>query len=221
MKLKIFLFSAFLAWSTLIFSRIAADAKDFPILDGRTYNGQYYPMVDIIEWTQDVTDRAPASGSAKPEPHMEFHIHKSAADPVELSAVAGNKGGKAVLWLTFHFPARGEKLCRHVLAPFHFKEGDKLVAYKDMRIPDYTNIYVSNYPLVTDAHMQPYNLLPYERCADPEINSNMPMPGAIAETPSNPSSNRSPASTVSAPIPPVNPKGLGIDYENSAVPFSF
>lgn len=181
-----------------------ASAKQFEVFDGQFYNGKYYPMIDIIEWGEQHGN----------PPHMEFHIH-SKTKPIEVSAVPGEKNGKPVLWLMYDLVFRGERICRHVVAPAHFKEGMKLYSYKDSSDPDYENIFVSSYPM-KGARLVEYRMPEYQPCAD-EHASNKPDAAPAA---------RMPASTGSAtPVPADSGKkegkGIGVDYENNAVPFSF
>ena len=100
--------------------------SDFEIFDGRMYNGQYYPRIDVIEW-------------GKPS-HMEFHIY-SKKEPIELSFELENKNGKKVMLVEYHFTRRNERLCRRVLAPSHFF--GKLSIYKDNSDENFNNIIVS------------------------------------------------------------------------------
>ncbi|NUM88217.1 MAG: hypothetical protein HUU37_03345 [Bdellovibrionales bacterium] len=179
-------------------------AKQFEIFDGQLYNGLYYPRVDIIEWGEP--------------PHMEFHIY-SKDKQIELSAVPAihPRSGKPVLWLMYDLRFRDERICRHVVAPAHYKEGAKVYAYKDSTLRDYENIYVSLHPL-EGKNLVPYRMPAYEPCAD-EMASNMP--GAAAPS----GAARAPASASSPAGAPDPAKGgdrkLPIDYDNSAVPFSF
>lgn len=179
-----------------------AFAKQFEIFDGQLYNGLYYPRVDLIEWGQP--------------PHMEVHIY-SKDKQIELAAVPGihPRSGKPVLWLMYDLRFRDERICRHVVAPAHFREGEKVYAYRDTSPRDYDNIYVSLHPL-EGKNLIPYRMPEYEPCSD-ELASNMP--GAAK------GSNRAPASVpTSAPAaqPAAGKDGkLPIDYDNAAVPFSF
>jgi len=184
----------------LISSPLVSFAKVFEIFDGRSYNGLFYPLIDIIEWGE-------ADGKL---PWIEFHLH-SKDKRIEVSAVAGDKNGKPVLWIMYDLTFRGERVCRHVLAPAHFKEGMILFAYRDPSDPDYDNIYVSSEPM-TGKKLIPYQMPAYERCQD-ENASNMPE-----------KAERVPASVtaiVSAPAERKEGKGVGLDYDNHAVPFSF
>jgi hypothetical protein len=185
----------------------AQATRQFEIFDGQFYNGQHYPLVDIIEW-----------GEQRGEiPHMEFHLH-SKNKRMEVTAVPGDKNGRPVLWVMFELPWRNEKVCRHVLAPVHFKKGMKVYAYRDDKDSDYDNIYVSSEPM---KGMAEYSMAPYERCQD-ENASNMPEDTAAqAEAPPK-SEMRTPASVPSAaPSSKKEGEGVKIDYENAAVPFSF
>lgn len=183
----------------------AASAKQFEIFDGRVYNGLYYPMIDIIEWGE-------ADGEL---PHIEFHIH-SKDKRIEVSAVPGDKNGKPVLWIMYDLPFRNERVCRHVLAPSHFREGMKLYAYRDLTDGDYDNIYVSSQPVNLKKFL-PYEMPAYERCQD-ENASNMPEPAN--RLPASPSSAGSQA-TIPGPAEKKDGKNVGPDYDNHAVPFSF
>src|SRR5262245_6388041 len=115
---------------------VTAHAKDFETFDGQYYNGQFYPLIDIIEW-----------GEADKElPHLEFHVHQK-DKPIDLAVVSGEKGGKPVLWIMYDLAYRGEHVCRHVLAPAQFKEGQKLYLYRDNTDGDYDNIFVYSEPM--------------------------------------------------------------------------
>lgn len=200
---------------SLMFLPFFSFAKQFEIFDGQMYNGLFYPLVDIIEWGEQ-------NGEF---PHMEFHIHSD--KQIELSAIPGEKNGKPVLWLMYDLRFRGERICRHVIAPAHFKEGMKVYSYKDSTDPDYMNIYVSSEPR-REKNLVPYSMPNYEPCSD-EMASNKPEPGT--------SSSRGTASSNTPPViftPRIAPdsntgssegkkegKGIGVDYDNSAVPFSF
>ncbi len=195
----------------------SAQAKDFERFDGQIYNGQFYPLVDIIEWGEQ-------DGELN---RIEFHFH-SKEKPMDISVVAGEKGGRPVLWMMYDLKFRGgEKVCRHVLAPSHFKEGMKLYTYRDNSDPDYDNIYVYSEPQKFKGKKKPipeYQMPEYQRCLD-ENASNMPYPkgqepAKVAETSVAPA--RDPAARTPLALPAVKEgKGLPIDYDNTAVPFSF
>lgn len=198
-----------LPWLLTALLSTTAHAKTFEIFDGQFYNGQYYPLIDMIEWGEQWGEK----------PHMEFHLH-SKEKPLDVIAVAGDKNGKPVLWLNILLPHRNERVCRHVLAPLHFKKGTKLYAYRDNRDPDYDNIWVSSEPV---KNLPAYAMGEYERCTD-ENASNMPLePGERLPAGAEPAVQQSaaPAATPPAPAEKKDGKGLGIDYENAAVPFSF
>jgi hypothetical protein len=189
-------------WLLLALVSTAAHAKQFEVFDGQFYNGQYYPLIDMIEWGEQRGEK----------PHMEFHLH-SKEKPLDVVAVAGEKNGKPVLWLNILLPHRNERVCRHVLAPLHFRKGMKLYAYRDNKDPDYDNVYVSSEPM---KGLPEYAMPEYQRCAD-ENASNMP-PEAGERLPA---SEAAPAAPAAAPAEKKDGKGLGIDYDNHAVPFSF
>lgn len=197
---------------TLIFfaSTAPAHAKQFEVFDGQIYNGKFYPLIDMIEW----------SDTPQSLPHMEFHIH-SKQKPVDITAVPGDKNGKPVLWLMIHLKDRDEKVCRHVLAPSHFREGMPIHAYIDRSDADYENIYVSTEPMV-GKKLAPYQMAEYERCLD-ENASNMPLKAGEARMlASEPAP--APGEPVAGPAPAagaVPGKNIGADYENHSVPFSF
>lgn len=169
-------------------------------------------MIDIIEWGE-------ANGEL---PHLEFHIH-SKDKPIDLSVVAGDKNGKPVLWIMYDLKFRGERICRHVLAPSHFREGMKLYTYRDNTDGDYDNVYVSSEPMKETDKIKAYTMPTYERCTD-ELASNKPEEG-----PRKPSSQGSSNATkVEGNAPSSNSggeekekKNIGVDYDNNAVPFSF
>jgi len=204
-KRSLSLFSALLV---LLLSPALGFAKAFEIFDGRSYNGLFYPLIDIIEWGE-------ADGKL---PWIEFHLH-SKDKRIEVSAVAGEKNGKPVLWIMYDLTFRGERVCRHVLAPAHFREGMTLHAYRDLTDADYDNIYVSSEPMV-GKKLIPYQMPAYERCQD-ENASNMPekaerVPASVPETAGVPA-----PAAVSVPAEKKEGKGVGLDYDNHAVPFSF
>ncbi len=207
---------------TLLYSVLAftigtsALAKEFERFDGQFYNGQHYPLVDNIEWGEQ----------DKELPHMEFHIH-SKGKQVDVAVVPGDKGGKPVFYIMYDLKFRNERICRHILAPAQFKEGTKVYAYRDNSDPDYDNIYFYSFPWVKGKgkNVADYTMPNYERCTD-EHASNMPegkgtaplatpAPAAPAALPEKP---RAPASEG---LPPREGGGVPIDYDNTAVPFSF
>ncbi len=200
-RLGFIVFLALFAWS------FVGHAKDFEIFDGRFYNGQFYPRVDAIEWGET--------------PHMEFHIY-SKDKPVDITAVPGEKNGKPVLWMVYDLKSRGERVCRHIIAPAQFKKGDKVYSYKDSSNAEYDNYYVSTHPL-TDKGLVPYTMAPYAPCSD-EMASNMP---GTTPAPAAGEQQRVPASvTPSEAVAPAataakEGKNIPVDYENRAVPFSF
>jgi hypothetical protein len=193
-----------LTWLLFCLVAIPAHAKQFEVFDGQFYNNQYYPLIDMIEW-----------GEQRGElPHMEFHVH-SKEKRLEISAVAGEKNGRPVLWLNIEMPYRNERICRHVLAPAHFRKGMILTAYRDDKDPDYDNIWVSSEPV---KGLTPYAMPAYQRCNDDNA-SNMPEEisdrKVASEQPAAAPAERAPAAAKK------DGKGLDIDYENHAVPFSF
>ncbi len=209
---------------SLLFLEPAFAGKVFERFDGQFYNGLYYPMIDIIEWGEQ----------NKELPHIEFHLH-SKDKPIDVSVVPGEKGGKPVLWIMYDLKFRGEKVCRHVLAPRQFKEGMKLYTYRDNSDSDYDNVYVYSEPMKQPKGKKPipeYTMPPYERCLD-ENASNMPYgkgetPKPVETKPNTPSptgeSNPAVAPRASSEAaPPVKsaPEKLPIDYGNASVPFSF
>lgn len=182
-----------------------SQAKQFEIFDGQFYNGLHYPMVDAIEWGEQ-------EGKL---PWMEFHIHSD--KQIELTAVPGEKNGKPVLWLMYDLAFRGERICRHIIAPAHFKEGMKLYAYKDTHDPDYVNIYFSTEPKA-GKYLVEYKAPNYEPCSD-EMASNKPE--AAGRTPAAASIPAPSATTALPQAEKKEGKGLSIDYDNQALPFSF
>jgi hypothetical protein len=186
---------------------VLSQAKVFETFDGRFYNGLYYPVVDAIEWGEQ-------NGKF---PHMEFHIH-SKDKLIDLAAVPGDKNGKPVLWLMYDLKFRGERICRHILAPAHFKVGMKLYAYRDNSDPDYDNIYFSSEPM-KGKNMVPYEMPGYIPCTD-ENASNKPDAGA-AVGPQASAAPKAVSSPAAAPAEKKEGKNVGVDYDNHAVPFSF
>ena len=200
-------FAAACAFFTAIVS--TALTKEFEIFDGRFYNNLYYPRIDMIEWSYD---GAP--------PHMEFHIY-SKQNRLELTAVPGDKNGKPVLWLMIDLPFRNERVCRHVLAPMHFKEGDKIYAYRDDSFGEYDNIFVSTHPMAGKRLVE-YKMQDYAPCED-EMASNKPNSGGRLPA-SSPQSAKPTSSETPVAVPgntKKDPKNIGVDYDNAAVPFSF
>lgn len=208
----------------LLLVSFSAQAKDYEIFDGRFYNGLFYPLVDNIEWGE-------ADGEL---PHMEFHIHQKDKQ-IELTAVPGEKNGHKVLWLVYDMKFRGERVCRYVVAPSHFKEGMKVYAYRDNSDPDYDNIYVYSFP-VKAKNLVEYKMPDYAPCSD-EFASNKPdtggrvpasVGGGVNEGSKAPGGGSSAApssvnegSTSAVGAPAAAPRKAGPDYDNSAVPFSF
>ncbi|HEY8280401.1 MAG TPA: hypothetical protein VIH99_12305 [Bdellovibrionota bacterium] len=205
---------------TLLCLTTFAHAKQFEVFDGQFYNGLYYPMVDIIEWGEQ----------NKELPHIEFHLH-SKDKPIDVSVVSGDKNGKPVLWIMYDLKFRGERICRRVLAPAQFKEGQKLYAYRDNSDSDYDNVYVYSEPWKQTAKnkVPEYTMATYERCSDEQAD-NMPEPkdkkaaapaaaSPVASTPSGVVAPKASAST--SPLPAKEGKGVPVDYDNTAVPFSF
>lgn len=191
-------------------------ASDFPVFDGQFYNGLYYPRVDVIEW-----------GEAQGElPHLEFHFY-SKERGIDLVAVAGDKGGKPVLWLMYDLKFRNERVCRHVVAPSHFREGMKLYTYINTKDPDYRNIYVSTEPR-KEKNFEEYKMGEYEPCSDEHASNKPGSQPELSQTAAGQTAvgDRSPASVApssaaSSPDTKKEGKNIGVDYENQAVPFSF
>lgn len=123
---------------------LEAEAKEYPIFDGRTYNGLFYPRVDIIEWTH----------KGQP-PHLELHIY-SKDEPIEIQAKPIQRGGNKVLLVNYYFTKRKETVCRSVIAPASFAENSKLYFYRDKSDAEYDNIYVSVSPKPTTKNMETY-----------------------------------------------------------------
>lgn len=191
----------------LIALSVTAQAKTFEIFDGQIYNGLFYPLVDIIEWGE-------ADGEL---PHIEFHIHQKDKQ-IELTAIPGEKNGKKVLWIVYDLRFRNERICRHVLAPFHFKEGMKVYAYKDSSDPDYQNFHISSFP-VKKKNLVEYAMPDYAPCTD-EFASNKPDTSAPAARTASPGAPQG-AAPVAGVAEKKDPKNIGVDYDNAAVPFSF
>jgi hypothetical protein len=204
----------------LSFTGVLAEAKTFPIFDGQTYNGLYYPRVDIIEWGEPF--------------HLEFHVYYKKDKPIDLSAVVGEKGGRTVVWLNYDLKFRGERVCRHAPAPPQFRKGEKIYSYRDNSHEEYDNIYLTSEPMKTSKTLVAFDMEPYYICPNDETASNMPdgplPPGsqperAIAsESVPQQDGGRVPASQERAIAPDASKregKGLNVDYENAAMPFSF
>jgi hypothetical protein len=190
-----------------------AFAKQFEVFDGQVYNGQFYPRVDIIEWQE--SDAA--------QPHMEFHFY-SKRDRIDLSVVPGDKNGRPVLWLMFDLGFRGERICRHTVAPVGFREGQPLYAFIEDKDPDYYNIKVFSDQRPMGKSL-PYRMPDYRTCEDSNA-SNRPEPKAeevVKGASTNDISVRGPASPIEAAPPGEKSRGgnLTPDYEHNAVPFSF
>jgi hypothetical protein len=183
---------------------LAHAGKEFEIFDGHFYNQLYYPLVDNIEWGEQDGEL----------PHMEFHVHQK-DQQIEVTVVPGLKGATPVFWIVYDLRFRNERVCRHIAAPAQFKEGTKVYAYKDTTDPDYNNFLFYSFP-VKAKNLVEYTMPAYQPCLD-ENASNRPEPGnrAVASTPS------SPGAPVTSPAEKKDPKNIGVDYDNSAVPFSF
>lgn len=194
-----------------------AFAKQFEIFDGQFYNGLHYPLVDIIEWGEQ----------DKELPHLEFHLH-SKGKLIDVSVVPADKGGKPVFYIMYDLKFRNERICRHVLAPAQFKEGTKVYAYRDNSDPDYDNIYFYSFPWVKGKgkNVVDYAMPTYERCTDEQA-SNLPEGKGAAPlatptaTPAKPTDAAKPRGPASEGPPPREGGGVPIDYDNTAVPFSF
>lgn len=192
---------------------LTAQAKDFPIFDAQYYNGQLYPRIDIIEWGEPY--------------HLEFHIY-SKDKPIDLSTVVGEKGAHTVVWLNYDLKFRGEHVCRHAPAPPQFKKGDKVYSYRDNSNPEYDNIYVTTEPMKTSKSIVAFDMQPYYICPNDETASNMPdgplPPGAAPER-ALASTEKPTAEGAKAPTTTEQPKreskGLNVDYDSGAMPFSF
>lgn len=109
-----------------------ARAEEFAVFDNRSYNGKFYPRVDIIEW-----------GSPS---HMEVHVY-SKEKPIKLSFQLERKNGKVVMLIDYFITERNEHVCRRVLAPGHFFEN--FLVYTDNSDPDFDNTIVTMSPLPT------------------------------------------------------------------------
>ncbi len=117
-------------------------AKEFETFDGRTYNGRYYPRIDIIEWGTPST--------------MEFHVYDK-KNAVEMSFELIKQGRKRIMLVHYILTERNEPenlqdanskkyhVCRRVLAPSHFEEG--FMVYKEGVDKDFDNTIVSMHPL--------------------------------------------------------------------------
>lgn len=128
-------FAIFLALAIAAISVRAQEAgKEYEIFDGHTYNGKFYPRIDILEWTDDGESAS----------HMEFQNYNKEV-PVDMSFQLDEKSGKKVMLVRYTIKDRNEVLCRRVLAPQHFK-GDKFFIYSKVE-SDRDLIFVSMYPL--------------------------------------------------------------------------
>lgn len=195
----------------LFFTASYASAKQFEIFDGQIYNGKFYPLVDIIEWGE-------ADGEL---PHMEFHLHGK-KNPFDLAVVPGDKNGKPVLWVMYDLKFRSERICRHVLAPAHFKEGMPIFTYRDNSDPDYDNIYVFS-EAKKDKKLQPYKMPNYEPCLDEDASNKPDAAKAASALPPVAVEAKTASTPPAKPVEAVKKEGknIGQDYDNHAVPFSF
>jgi hypothetical protein len=107
-----------------------AGTTQFEIFDGRSYNGKFYPRIDIIEWQNPGEKRT----------HMEFQVYWK-GHPLDMSFSLEEKDGKKVMLVNYSIPERGEHLCRRVLAPGHF--GPVFFVYRDTSDKDMDNTIVS------------------------------------------------------------------------------
>lgn len=120
----------------LILANSAALAKNYPIFDGRYYNGFYYPRINIIEW-QD---------NKKSPFYLDFHIYEKQKNiEIDGKVITATRGN--VLLFSVKIPERNEVLCRRVLAPPAFKAGQVLYFYKNnTRSSEFNSIVISHKP---------------------------------------------------------------------------
>lgn len=107
-------------------------AEDYPILDGRTYNGLYYPNVDILEWGDPL--------------HLEFQVYDKKR-PIEVTGKTVKSGDRHVFVFTIDFPERGERLCRRVLAPKDFVDGKPVYLTTETGDNEMNNFIFSHKPI--------------------------------------------------------------------------
>jgi hypothetical protein len=124
---------------------VQAKEKEFETFDGRTYNGKYYPRIDIIEWDQT----------------MQFQMYWK-GKPVEMSFDLEEKNGKKVMRVHYFIKERNEHLCRRVLAPAHFNPQFKV--YKDISDKDMDNVILSMEEQPQKNGMRELPKVPYVDC---------------------------------------------------------
>ncbi len=119
----------------MIFSTPEAKAGEYETFDGRTYNGRFYPRIDIIEWNEE--------GMAS---HMEFQNYNKEV-PVEMAFQFEEKKGRKVMLVRYTLKRKDgdEVLCRRVVVPAHF--GESFHVYKDTADSDREITIVSMVPL--------------------------------------------------------------------------
>ncbi len=109
-----------------------AVAEDYPILDGRRYNGLYYPNVDILEWGDPL--------------HLEFQIYEK-SKPIDVTGKTVKTGDRTVFVFTIDFPDRGERLCRRVLAPSGFVADQPVYMTRETHDVEMNNFIFSHQPI--------------------------------------------------------------------------
>ena len=94
-----------LLFMSLLVCSFSLKAEEYPVLDGRKYNGLFYPNVDILEWGDPM--------------QLEFQVYDK-KNPLSVTGKTLKIGDNTVFVFTIDFPERGERICRRVLAPKDF-----------------------------------------------------------------------------------------------------
>ena len=126
-----------------------ASAKEYPIFDGRHYNGLYYPRIQVIEWDE-------------PE-YLVFNIY-SKDKPIDVSGEVIERGTNKIFQFQYDLNHRGEKVCRSVVAPPSWKAGQRLKFFIDKKDPEMDQIYVSAQSL----SFAPYKTPEFTNCKKSE-----------------------------------------------------
>lgn len=193
-----------------------AHTKQHEVFDGQYYNGKYYPIIyfKTIDWTNN--------------PRMEAQIH-SKNDPVDMSLkIVKKKEGGYVGLLNYYLRGGSEKLCRKVAITNSYTDKTTIYTYIDRTDPDADFIWFINKPVKTGKKLEAYNMKPYSPCVDQpksdpnnigrseSANKQVHDPWKKLNLPQNTTRPFEPK-----PTPKKDGKGVGVDYENQAMPFSW
>jgi hypothetical protein len=138
----------------LSFLNTSFGLHEFEVFDGRTYNGKFYPRIDIIEWQEEHESSS----------HIELQNYHYKDHPVEYAFKIDNQNQNTVVLIEYFLPKRNERLCRKIIAPLHFKKDQKLLIYQKTE-SDRQITYVTNHALPNEKdRKQIENIKPYTNC---------------------------------------------------------